>query len=115
MIEKTVLGTEEKLYLHQEVLLTESDVESASAFPAVEGPAIMLKFTAQGQEMIARLTAKSEGRRLAIVVDGVVITAPKIVEPIPEHATIFGYFSMAEAESLARKICPSEPRNQIVP
>jgi preprotein translocase subunit SecD len=115
LIEKTVLGTEEKLYLHQEVLLTESDVESASAFPAVEGPAIMLKFTAQGQEKIAQLTAKSDGRLLAIVVDGVVITAPKITEPIPEHATIFGYFSMAEAERLARKIRPAEPRDQKAP
>ena len=115
MIEKTVLGTEEKLYLHQEVLLTESDVETASAFPSVEGPAIAVKFTVQGKEKIARLTAKSEGRRLAIVVDVVVITAPKVVEPIPEHATIFGYFSMAEAESLAKRIRPPIPRKQSVP
>jgi preprotein translocase subunit SecD len=108
LIEKTVLGTEERLYLHEEVLLTGGDVESASAFPAVEGPAILLNFTAQGREKIARVTASSEGRRLAIMVDGVVITAPKIAEPIPGKATIFGYFSMDEAERLVRKICTAE-------
>ena len=115
MIEKTVLGTEERLYLHEKVLLSESDVESASAFPAAEDPAIMLNFTAQGREKIARLTANSEGRRLAIVVDGVVITAPKIAEPIPGQATVFGYFSMAEAERLARKIRPPESGDRSSP
>jgi preprotein translocase subunit SecD len=104
LIENTVLGTAEKLYLHEEELLSEIYIESASAFPAVEGPAILLKFTGRGREKIAQLTAKADGRRLAIVVDGVVITAPKIIEPIREHATIFGYFSITEAERIANKI-----------
>jgi preprotein translocase subunit SecD len=115
LIEKTVLGTAAKLYLHPEILLTESDVESATAFPAEEGPAIMLQFTAQGQEKMARLASKSEDRLFAIVVDGVLITAPKISGPIAEGATISGISSMAEAKRLARRICPPELRNQRVP
>jgi hypothetical protein len=99
-----VLGNKETIYLHKEVVITATDIKSVTAFPAVEGPAIGLKFNAKGRKKIAKMTANNQGRRMAIVVDGVVITAPRIMEPIREHATIFGYFSMAEAEELARKI-----------
>jgi preprotein translocase subunit SecD len=100
----TVVSTGETVYLHKEVLLTGSDVDYATPIPAKEGPAIILRFTAEGKEKIANMTAKSVGRRYAIIVDGKVITAPKIVEPIPENATIFGFSSMTEAKSIAEKI-----------
>jgi preprotein translocase subunit SecD len=48
------------------------------------------------------VTQASIGRRIAIVLDGVVQSAPVINSPIREDGTITGRFTRAEVESLAQ-------------
>ncbi|MCK9594207.1 MAG: protein translocase subunit SecD [Candidatus Omnitrophica bacterium] len=80
--------------------LTDAMVQFSSG--AFNEPAVSLKFNAEGAKKFAEITAANVGRRLAIVLDGKVQSAPNIREPIPSgEAQITGRFTMDEAQDLA--------------
>jgi len=65
-------------------------------------PYISLEFNKEGAKKFARLTEANINRRLAIVLDGIVKSAPVIKTRIPDgRAIIEGNFSMEEARNLA--------------
>lgn len=64
-------------------------------------PHVSLEFNPEGAKRFADLTEANVGRRLAIVLDGVVQSAPSIRSRIPDgHAIIEGNFSPEEAKFL---------------
>ncbi len=66
-------------------------------------PIVGLQFNAEGAKKFAELTASNIGRRLAIVLDGKVQSAPNIREAIPSgEAVITGRFSIEQAQDLAK-------------
>ncbi len=65
-------------------------------------PYVSIQFTAEGAKKFAKVTQDNVGRRLAIVLDGKVKSAPQIREAIPSgQAQITGRFSKEEASDLA--------------
>ena len=65
-------------------------------------PYVSLSFNAEGAKVFSELTGSNVDRRLAIVLDGVVQSAPVIRERIPSgRAQITGRFSIDEANDLA--------------
>ncbi len=63
---------------------------------------VSIDFDGLGARQFARLTKDNVGKRLAIVLDGQVLSAPVINEPIPGGvAQISGSFTAAEASDLA--------------
>jgi preprotein translocase subunit SecD len=65
-------------------------------------PHVSLKFNAQGAKDFDRITAENVKKRLAIVLDGVIHSAPVIQERISGgQAQITGSFTMEEATDLA--------------
>jgi SecD/SecF fusion protein len=65
-------------------------------------PVVALQFNAEGAKKFAEITANNVGRRLAIVLDGKVQSAPNIREPIPSgEAVITGRFDAEQAQDLA--------------
>ena len=65
-------------------------------------PDITLIFTKEGAELFHALTKEAIGKRLAIVLDGVIYSAPVIREPIPGgRASISGNFTIQEARDLS--------------
>lgn len=63
---------------------------------------ISLSFTAAGAKTFKDVTTAGVGRQLAIVLDNVVYSSPRINEPIPGgRASITGQFSREEARQLA--------------
>ncbi|MCM8772905.1 MAG: protein translocase subunit SecD [Candidatus Omnitrophica bacterium] len=65
-------------------------------------PDVNLIFDKEGAKIFEEVTAKNIGKRLAIVLDGVVKSTPQIKERIPEgKAVITGKFTLAEAKELA--------------
>jgi hypothetical protein len=62
---------------------------------------VVIAFTEAGQRRWTTLTGRLVGKRLAIVLDGVVITAPNIQERIDGDAQITGSFSETSAKALA--------------
>lgn len=65
-------------------------------------PYVSLKFNAEGTAKFGQLTKNNVGHRLAIILDGEVLSAPNINEPIMGgNAQISGTFTMDEASLLA--------------
>ncbi len=65
-------------------------------------PVVSLQFNAEGAKKFAEITAANVGRRLAIVLDGKVQSAPNIKEAIPSgQAVISGRFNPEQAQDLA--------------
>jgi protein-export membrane protein SecD len=63
---------------------------------------VSMKMTPKGRADFARVTGNNVGRQLAIVLDGVVSSAPNIRERIPSgDASITGSFSVEDAKDLA--------------
>ncbi|MBL7222931.1 MAG: hypothetical protein ISS72_03675 [Candidatus Brocadiae bacterium] len=98
---------EEAIHVQKAVLLNAADVRRAwvdakSAAPGTHS--IGLAFNKQGAEKFEAVTTANIGRRLAIVVDGKVLSAPVIRSAIRDRAQIAGAFTLEEARAMARKI-----------
>jgi RNA polymerase sigma factor (sigma-70 family) len=98
--------SQEILYVQKKVLLDHSAIESASvATNGHGGQQIDFTLTKIGQEQFAKLTRENIGRRLAIVVDGKVVSAPVIRSEIPNgRGQITGTFTADEARNIAAAI-----------
>jgi SecD/SecF fusion protein len=65
-------------------------------------PLVTLQFNSDGAKKFAEITANNIGKRLAIVLDGKVQSAPRIREAIPSgEAVITGRFTIEQAQDLA--------------
>ncbi|HET57391.1 MAG TPA: protein translocase subunit SecD [Deltaproteobacteria bacterium] len=90
--------------LHSRALMTGESLEDArvSIDNRFGEPYVSIKFDPQGARDFERITSQNVGKRLAIVLDGVVHSAPVIQERIGGgQAQITGTFSMDEARDLA--------------
>ncbi len=94
---------EKPLLLKSEASIKGSDLATAtSTFDSNMFPIVTLKFNSEGTKRFAKITKENVGRRLAIVLDGVVKSAPVIREPILSgDAQITGDFTVQEARDLA--------------
>jgi preprotein translocase subunit SecD len=92
-------------YLVEKRLIMTGDVISdarVSPGGGLEGMAVSFKLDGRGAELFADATTNNVGRRLAIVLDGYVQSAPNIREPITGgNGQITGQFGMNEATDLA--------------
>ncbi len=99
-------GTVRKIpyLLKKETLLTGDLLEDArvSIDQKFNEPYVSLTFNALGAKIFDRITAQNVGKRLAIILDGNVYSAPVIRERISGgRAQISGSFTMEEARDLA--------------
>ncbi len=104
----------EQHLLELAVHMTGDQIESASAVPCdrggpVGGWEISFTLKPEGRKTFAELTAKSVDRRLAIVLDDQVQSAPNIETPITQMPVrITGSFKREEAENLAACLVSGE-------
>lgn len=69
------------------------------------GPAISLEFNAEGSKIFADLTKANIGLPIGILLDGELLSAPVVREPITNgQAEISGQFTVEEAKTLARDL-----------
>ena len=84
--------------------LTDADVQigGGSSLASAGKPVVTMKMNSEGAEIFARVTGANVGRRLAIVLDNKVYSAPRINTKIPHgNAIIEGMADMKEAKDLA--------------
>ncbi len=104
-VEATLPNTKQKIYLHPQAALTEKDVAKAGVTTTTQGfPAILVSFTKEGGEKMAKLTEANQGKMLAVLVNGKVISAPTIRSKIADKAVITGQFTKTEADKIAEGI-----------
>lgn len=95
----------EPLLLEKEAVLTGDALSDAMvSFSQTDfaGQVVSLRFNSEGAKKFAQVTAANVGRRLAIVLDGKVQSAPNIREAPSGEAVITGHFTIEEAQDLAK-------------
>src|ERR1044071_728498 len=100
-------GGERSLRVMKESVLDSSDVARATAQKdAVTGDyGILVKLTEKGKERFAAVTEQSIGKRLAVIVDGKIVTAPVVRTKIPGGSMVVsGNMTAKEADELAEKL-----------
>ena len=106
LLEKQMGGKEtvkQQIAVDKDAMLTGEDVSDARpAFDQMNQAYVTLNFNARGARIFERVTSENVGRRMAIVLDGKVYSAPVIRERIGGgRASISGNFTTAEAQDLA--------------
>ncbi|MEA3490172.1 MAG: protein translocase subunit SecD [Candidatus Omnitrophota bacterium] len=98
-------GKEETLLVETDVVLTGDMLVDATTEFSQQGfgqPYVSIEFNNEGAKIFDHITSMSVGKRLAVVLDGEVYTAPVIRERIPSgRAQITGNFSVQEAKDIA--------------
>ncbi len=93
---------EEQLVIKKKADIPGSMVTGAHAFFDKEGWGVSMQFNSEGKELFGKLTAENVGKRFAIVLDGVVQSAPVIRDAIAGgNAQITGNFSEQAARNLS--------------
>lgn len=90
--------------LDSEVKVTGADLEDARL--NLQGdqygfPSVSFSFNAEGAKKFGELTGANRGKRLAIVLDNIVQSAPTIQARITKEGQITGRFTVAEAKNLS--------------
>src|SRR6267378_375737 len=103
---ETVAGTqkskEERLLVKKKADLGGDRVKESHAYYGNEGWTVQLKFDGEGAKQFGKITEQYKGHRFAIVLDGVIQSAPVIRDAIyGGDAIITGKFEEKEARGLA--------------
>ncbi len=77
---------------------------SPSRDPLNSQPMILFTFNSEGGAAMGRLSGENVGRRMAIVLDGELMSAPTLQEQITSNGQITGNFTMQEASSVANAL-----------
>jgi preprotein translocase subunit SecD len=90
--------------LRKEALITGRDLKNARAGidPQSNAPDVQFSLNPGGADKFKRATGANIGRRLAIVLDGAVASAPAIQGQISNEGVIQGRFSTQEADELSK-------------
>src|SRR5438445_1032042 len=95
-------AVEERLLVKKKADLGGDRVTESHAYYGNEGWAVQLKFDGEGAKTFGHITEQYKGHRFAIVLDGVIQSAPVIRDAIyGGDAVITGRFSEEEARGLA--------------
>ncbi|GIX46636.1 MAG: protein translocase subunit SecD [Candidatus Tectimicrobiota bacterium] len=92
-------------FVYRRTLLTGDLLADARALPDQSNFGqyyVLMRLNSRGRRIFARITEENVGKALAIILDGVIFSAPVIQEPIPGgEARITGSFTPEEARDLA--------------
>ncbi|MHB9074656.1 MAG: protein translocase subunit SecD [Desulfobaccales bacterium] len=90
------------MLLHKKVLVTGADIKDAKSRPEEYGQYVVhFEFNSRGAREFSQITGANIGRRLAIILDGTVKSAPVIETRIGGEGQITGSFTPQEAADLA--------------
>src|SRR5947209_4723978 len=93
---------EERLLVKKKADLGGDRVSGSNAYYGNEGWTVQLKFDSEGAKKFGQITEQYKGHRFAIVLDGIIQSAPVIRDAIyGGDAVITGHFSEKEARGLA--------------
>ena len=106
LIAARVSGSDRVVYLHDEAVVTNADIERCTAVSGSNASRynIGVEFNAAGAEKMRLATIAHEGRPMALLLDGEVVMAPVIRSPIARSAVISGDYSKAKAERIINGI-----------
>jgi len=93
------------VYLPDRPVLTRVDLTDAAALHDQQGRFFVgLRFTREGAQKLNELSLRHVGKPLALVLDGELVAAPRIAEPLSQGVLSFSVDSAATAEEVAARI-----------
>ena len=102
--EARVAGSDEKIYLYPDAVVTNADISESRVIDRDQSGghySVTVSFTASGAEKMRRATARHIGKPMAIIVDGEVVAAPTVRDAVGSEAVLTGNYTRAEAERIA--------------
>jgi preprotein translocase subunit SecD len=103
--EVKVAGSDRPIYLHDEVVVSNSDIAAARLIQS--GPtqySVGIEFNASGAEKVRAATGGHIGKPMAILLDGQVVMAPVVRASLGASAVITGNFTRPQAERIVEGI-----------
>jgi len=109
LTEMVVKGSDTRVWVSPDVILTNADVASATVRTGEDGAVrVELVLTEGGRRAFSRATMASIGKPVAILIDGEVVSAPIVRDRIDGgQAVVTGAFTREEAERIARGLFPA--------
>ena len=105
LVEATLAHSDQRIFLHNSVVISNEDVVGARAFPSDDGTGgfdVGIFFSGQGSEKIGAEAVESHvGKPVAILVNGDVIAAAILTGLVEQKALILGGFTRAQADEIA--------------
>jgi hypothetical protein len=104
--EAKVSGSDRSIYVHDDVIVTNSDIAVARVAPGGRPSEyyVVIEFNSSGAEKMRAATANHIGKPIAILLDGQVVMAPVLRTPIGASARITGNFTRTQAERIVKGI-----------
>jgi len=104
--EVKIPDSDRSIYLHDEVIVTNSDIAVARVAPGGRPSEyyVAIEFNSSGAEKMRGATANHIGKPIAILLDGQVVMAPVLRTLIGASARITGNFTRTQAERIVKGI-----------
>ncbi|HVB86714.1 MAG TPA: hypothetical protein VNK23_08650 [Candidatus Dormibacteraeota bacterium] len=102
--EAKISGTDRSIYLHEEVVVTNSDISAARLIHVGDAYAVGIEFNKAGAKKMREATGEHIGKPVAILLDGQVVMAPVLRSPVNSSAEITDGFTKNEAEKVVKGI-----------
>ena len=77
---------------------------SPSRNPLTQAPMILFTFNSEGAQAMGQLSGNNVGKRMAIILDGKLMSAPVLQERITSNGQITGDFTVEEAATIANAL-----------
>ena len=102
LTEATIPASGQKIYLHESSVITNADVIDAHVENDVNGhPSVAIRVTPDAAVRLENATRDHIGKLIAVLVNGTVVSAPRLTGVLRQDAAIFGRFTQAEAQEIA--------------
>jgi preprotein translocase subunit SecD len=98
------------IHVSDQVSLTNADIASARVVRSDSRYGVEVTFTEAGAARMRAVTSANIGRLLAVLVDGEVVTAPRVTSAVSEIGILTGDYTRAEAERVAAGLLRRAPR-----
>jgi hypothetical protein len=100
--EAKVAGSEQSVYLHDEIVVSNGDIDRAEMLSSRDGAQFVVgvHFTPEGARKMRAASQSHIGKPVAILIDGDVVMAPVLRSAIGDSAEINGNYSREQAERI---------------
>ncbi|ANN73980.1 SecDF P1 head subdomain-containing protein [Bordetella bronchialis] len=98
------------VYVQRQPVLTRADLTEAAALVDRQGQNFVgLRFSPEGARKLAQVSSQNVGKLLVLVINGQLVAAPRIAEPLNRGVLAFGVDSAQTATEIAARVRGDAP------
>jgi preprotein translocase subunit SecD len=102
--------TDATVYVQRQPVLTRADLTEAAALVDRQGKNFVgLRFSPEGARKLSQVSAQNVGKLLVLVINGQLVAAPRIAEPLNRGVLAFGVDTAQTATEIAARVRGEAP------